>query len=268
MSFRKCDLEYQWYTGSMKKVIAFDLDDTLAVTKSQVSDRMSLLLGQLLEKYDVCVITGGTFDQINKQVVKRLEVPNHLLGKLHLMPTCGTRYYRYDELDNKWVMQYAEDLSREQKTRVVDALEKVAKEMGIWCENPAGEIIEDRHSQITMSALGQQATAEDKYAWAEKYKDIRPVYRDKVAELIPDLEVRIGGTTSTDITLPGVDKAYGMKRLIDAIDISKDEILFLGDKLDEGGNDYPVKAMGIDSIAVEGWETTAYVVEGILGVTE
>lgn len=59
-----------------------------------------------------------------------------------------------------------------------------------------------------------------------------------------------------------------MKRLIDAIDISKDEILFLGDKLDEGGNDYPVKAMGIDSIAVEGWETTAYVVEGILGVTE
>jgi hydroxymethylpyrimidine pyrophosphatase-like HAD family hydrolase len=115
--------------------------------------------------------------------------------------------------------------------------------MGIWCENPAGEIIEDRYSQITMSALGQQATAEDKYAWAEKYKDIRPVYRDKVAELIPDLEVRIGGTTSTDITLPGVDKAYGMKKLIDAIDISKDEILFLGDKLQEGGNDYPVRAM-------------------------
>ena len=153
-------------------------------------------------------------------------------------------------------------------TGAAPVVAEVAKEMGIWCENPAGEIIEDRHSQITMSALGQQATAEDKYAWAEKYKDIRPVYRDKVAELIPDLEVRIGGTTSTDITLPGVDKAYGMAKLIDAIDISKDEILFLGDKLDEGGNDYPVKAMGIDSIAVDGWETTAYVIEGVLGVTE
>jgi HAD superfamily hydrolase (TIGR01484 family) len=165
-------------------------------------------------------------------------------------------------------MQYAEDLSTEQKTRIIQALEAVAKEMGIWCENPAGEIIEDRYSQITMSALGQQATAEDKYAWAEKYKDIRPVYRDKVAELIPDLEVRIGGTTSTDITLPGVDKAYGMKKLIDAIDISKDEILFLGDKLQEGGNDYPVRAMGIDSIEVNGWETTAYALDGVLGVTE
>lgn len=252
----------------MKKVIAFDLDDTLAITKSEISDRMSLLLGKLLEKYDVCVITGGRFEQIDKQVVKRLEVPEHLLGKLHLMPTCGTRYYRYDELEHKWVMQYAEDLTKEQKTKIVNALESVAKEMGIWCDTPAGEIIEDRYSQITMSALGQQATPEDKYAWAEKFKDIRPIYRDKVAELLPDLEVRIGGTTSTDITLPGIDKAYGMKRLIDAIDISKDEILFFGDKLQEGGNDYPVKALGIDSIEVDGWETTAYALDGVLGVTE
>lgn len=252
----------------MKKVIAFDLDDTLAITKSEISDRMSELLGRLLEKYDVCVITGGKIEQINKQVVNRLQVKSHLLNKLHLMPTCGTRYYRYDELDEKWRLQYAEDLSKEQKERIVTVLEKVAKEMGIWCEKPAGEIIEDRHSQITISALGQEASPEDKYEWAEKYKDIRPIYRDRVAELLPDLEVRIGGTTSTDITLPGIDKAYGMKRLIDAIDISKDEVLFFGDKLQEGGNDYPVRAMGIDSIEVEGWETTAYALEGILGVTE
>lgn len=252
----------------MKKLIAFDLDDTLAITKSEISDRMSALLGRLVEHYDVCVITGGRFEQIEKQVVKRLEIPEHLLNRLHLMPTCGTRYYRYDELEHKWVLQYAEDLTKEQKKKIVDALETVAKEMGIWCEDPAGEIIEDRFSQITMSALGQQATPEDKYAWAEKYKDVRPVYRDKVAELLPDLEVRIGGTTSTDITLPGIDKAYGMRKLIDAIDISKDEILFFGDKLNEGGNDYPVKAMGIDSIAVDGWETTAYALDGVLGVTE
>lgn len=252
----------------MKKLIAFDLDDTLAVTKSEISDRMSLLLGKLLEKYDVCVITGGRFEQIEKQVVKRLEVPEHLLGKLHLMPTCGTRYYRYDELEHKWVMQYAEDLTKDQKEKIINTLEKVAKEMGIWCEKPDGKIIEDRFSQITMSALGQNATPEAKYEWAEKFKDIRPVYRDKVAELLPDLEVRIGGTTSTDITKPGIDKAYGMHKLINAIEISKNDILFFGDKLEEGGNDFPVRAMGIDSVAVNGWETTAYALDGVLGVTE
>lgn len=251
----------------MKKLIAFDLDDTLAVTKSPITDRMSELLGKLLEKYDVCVVSGGGFEQFKRQVTERLDVPTHLLSKLHLMPTCGTRYYRYNELESKWALQYAEDLSTEQKQRIHSALESVAKEMGLWCDNPKGEIIEDRHSQITLSALGQQAPSEEKYAWAEKYKDIRPIYRDKVAELLPDLEVRIGGTTSTDVTLPGIDKAYGMQKLIEAISISKDEILFIGDKLEEGGNDYPVKAMGIDSIAVENWGDTAYVIEGILGVS-
>ncbi len=251
----------------MKKLIAFDLDDTLAITKSPITDRMSEILGRLLTKYEICIISGGNIEQFHKQVVDRLDVPEHLLNRLHLMPTCGTRYYRYDELEHKWVMQYANDLTPDQKKRIINALETVAKDMGIWCENPAGEIIEDRFSQITMSALGQQATPEDKYEWAEKYKDIRPLYRDRVAELVPDVEVRIGGTTSTDITLPGVDKAYGMTKLIEAIDISKDEILFFGDKLDEGGNDFPVKNMGIDSIAVEGWESTAYALEGILGVS-
>ena len=252
----------------MKKLIAFDLDDTLSITKSEISDRMSELLGKLIEKYDVCVITGGRFEQIDKQVMKRLDVSPHILNRLHLMPTCGTRYYRYSELDDKWVLQYSEDLTKEQKTNIVKALESVAKEMGLWCDNPAGAIIEDRYSQITLSALGQDATPADKYAWAKEFKDIRPVFRDKVAELLPDLEVRIGGTTSTDVTKPGIDKAYGMQKLIDAIDISKDEILFIGDKLQEGGNDYPVKSMGIDTIEVDGWETTAYVIEGILGVTE
>lgn len=252
----------------MKKLIAFDLDDTLAVTKSPISDRMSELLGRLLEKYDVCVISGGGYNQFKIQVTDRLNVPKHLLNKLHLMPTCGTRYYRYDELDDKWALQYSQDLSAEQKTRIRKVLEEVSKDMGLWEENPKGEIIEDRFSQMTLSALGQQATPDEKYAWANKYEEVRPIFRDRVAELLPDLEVRIGGTTSTDITLPGIDKAYGMRKLIDTLDISKDEILFFGDKLDEGGNDYPVKAMGIDSIAVEGWETTAYALEGVLGVTE
>ncbi|MDO4712540.1 MAG: HAD-IIB family hydrolase [Candidatus Saccharibacteria bacterium] len=249
----------------MKKVISFDLDDTLAITKSAISPRMAVQLARLLERYDVCVITGGTFEQIRKQVIDRLEIAPELLRKFHAMPTCGTRYYRFD--GELWQLQYANDLSDEQKAQIMTALEETAKEMGIWCDNPAGEIIEDRHSQITMSALGQQATPEDKYAWAEQYKDIRPVYRDKVAAKLPGLEVRIGGTTSTDITLPGIDKAYGIGKLMELNGWTKDEVLFFGDKLEEGGNDYPVKALGIDSVAVEGWEDTAYALEGINAVS-
>ena len=55
-----------------------------------------------------------------------------------------------------------------------------------------------------------------------------------------------------------------MEKLMQALEIGKDEILFVGDKLDEGGNDYPVKAFGIDTIAVDSWENTALVVETII----
>lgn len=250
-----------------KKLIAFDLDDTLAITKSAISDRMATQLRRLLEKYDVCIISGGAFSQFKLQVVDRLDAPNHLLNRLHLMPTCGTRYYRYDELKKEWLIQYAEDLTKEQKDRVKKVLEDSARQLGYWEEKPHGDVIEDRGSQMTLSALGQQAPAELKYKWdpdgLKKHK-----IRDLAAPLLPDLEVRVGGTTSIDVTIIGVDKAYGMRKLVEAIDIDTQEILFIGDRLEEGGNDYPVKAMGIDTVAVERWEDTAYVIDGILSVSE
>jgi phosphomannomutase len=109
---------------------------------------------------------------------------------------------------------------------------------------------------------------DNKLRWRDEHAIEKEELRNLIAEQLPDLEVRLGGTTSVDITRIGIDKAYGMQKLVEALAIDKDEILFLGDKLEEGGNDYPVKAMGIDTIAVEKWEDTAYALEGILGVTE
>jgi len=250
-----------------KHVIAFDLDDTLAVTKSPVSDRMSGLLVRLLQNYDVCIISGGKFDQFKRQVVDRLEASSRELSRLHLMPTCGTRYFRYDEIAENWQQQYAEDLTDDEKETIIAALEREAKAVGLWEENPYGAIIEDRGSQVTYSALGQEAPADKKYEWADKHAEAKQVLRQRVADALPDLEVRLGGSTSVDITRIGIDKAYGMKKLLEALDLSKDDILFIGDKLQEGGNDYPVKAFGIESIAVERWEDTALVLEGILAVS-
>lgn len=249
----------------MKRVLAFDLDDTLAVTKSPLSDEMVEVLSQILYSFDVCVISGGKFEQFQKQIVNRLHLDGHRLSRLHLMPTCGTRYYRYDEIDEEWKLQYAEDLTDEQKSRIRKVLEESAKELGLWEEHPAGEIIEDRLSQITYSALGQQATAEDKYAW-DPDNTKKLAIRDLAAERLPDLEVRTGGTTSIDVTRIGIDKAYGMQKLIDELDISKEDILFFGDKLQEGGNDYPVKAYGIDSLEVLHHEDTIARLQTILYV--
>lgn len=68
--------------------------------------------------------------------------------------------------------------------------------------------------------------------------------------------MRSGGSTSVDITLKGVDKAYGMRRLTEVTGISLDDMLFVGDRLDPDGNDYPVKALGVACHAVGGWQDT------------
>ena len=249
----------------MKKVLAFDLDDTLAITKSPLSDAMVETLSGILDHFDVCVISGANYGQFKIQIIDRLHLSPAKLSRLHLMPTCGTRYYRFDQLDKEWKLQYAEDLTTEQKERIIQVLEESAKELGYWEKNPAGDIIEDRESQITFSALGQKASAEDKYVWdVDGVK--KAALRSLAADRLPDLEVRAGGTTSIDVTRIGIDKAYGMQKLTEELDISKEDILYFGDKLEEGGNDYPVKAFGIDSLEVSRWEDTVARLETVLHV--
>ena len=246
-----------------KKVIAFDLDDTLAITKSPITDRMGELLARLLEKYEVCVISGGSFEQFNIQIISRLNLPPNLLTKLHLLPTCGTQYYIYNEQSKQWKRQYANFLTEKQKKRIFELLEEGAKKFRLWETNPMGEIIEDRDSQVTYSALGQQATAEMKHGWDSDGQKRQKII-DYIKPKIPELEVRFGGSTSIDITMAGVDKAYGMRKLMEQMNIEKGDILFIGDKIQKDGNDYPVKAMGIDTIAVKNSEETEKVIEEIL----
>ncbi len=253
-----------------KKVIAFDLDDTLAESKSVIDDRMGELLRQLLEKYHVCVISGGRFEQFHKQLLANLNVDAMLLEKLHLMPTCGTRYYTYDVAKKDWHQVYAEDFTEPEKKKIIAALNQGAKDLGYEESKVYGDTVEDRGSQITFSALGQDIVdelgmegVEIKKNW-DRNGEKKLKLRDYVADLIPEFEVRAGGATSIDVTKPGIDKAYGMRRLMELLDISKDQILFMGDKIQEGGNDYPVKAMGIDSLEVDRWQDTALAIEAIV----
>jgi len=249
-----------------RRVIAFDLDGTLAVTKSPISDVMAKRLADLLSSYDVCVISGGKFEQFETQVIDRLTLSPDQTSRLHIMPTSGTKYFRFDSASHQWVAQYSEDLSADERAQIIGVLTAGAKELGLWEDHSHGEIIEDRGSQITFSALGQEAPADLKYAWDPDGAK-KEALREYAAQRLPDLEVHAGGTTSVDVTRAGVDKGFGMRKLMSVLGAEMGDILFFGDKLDEGGNDYPVKAMGIDSIAVSGWEETAVAIEAIVEVS-
>ncbi len=253
-----------------RKVIAFDLDGTLAPSKSPLPDRMAEMLDKLLDVYQVCVISGGKFGQFEKQLLAGLQADPAKLERLHLMPTCGTRYYKYDLPKQTWDLVYAEDFTEAEKKKIMAAIVQVADDLGYNEKKTWGEILEDRGSQVTWSALGQDIVdhlGEEgvrlKEEWdADNVKKNK--MRDATAELLPEFEVRVGGVTSIDVTKPGIDKAYGMKKLMELLEIGKNDILFIGDRVEEGGNDYPVKVMGIDSMQISSWKETALVVEAIV----
>ena len=249
-----------------RRVIAFDLDNTLAESKSPITERMAGLLNKLLQEFKVCVISGGKFEQFEEQLLRHLPATPQTLASLHIMPTCGTRYFRFDAAANDWRQVYAEDLTAAQRAKIVAALDRAANVLGYRAKRLWGAQIEDRGSQVTFSALGQEAPVARKVAWDPDGAKKRRL-RDYVAKAVPEFEVRVGGSTSVDVTKPGIDKAYGIAKLLELLALTKKDVMFIGDRLSEGGNDYPVKAMGVDCLEVARWQDTALVIEAMLGVT-
>lgn len=249
------------------RLVAFDLDDTLAPSKSAIDPTIGELLIALAAHVDVAIISGGRLEQFTAQVIDRLPAADPaVLARFHLLPACGTQYYRIRDGEIETV--YARSLSADQRDRTIAAFESEGRRLGLWELETWGDIVEDRGSQITFSALGQEAPIEAKAAW-DPTGTKKAALRAAVAERVPDLDVRSGGSTSIDVTERGVDKAFGMRELSRSTGIALDEMLFIGDRLDPDGNDYPVLELGVTCHAVTGWrDTAAYLAELLSGDRE
>jgi phosphomannomutase len=243
----------------MKKLVVFDLDGTLAQSKASLDAEMSAILNNLLGLINVAVISGGDWPQFQKQVLSHL-TSDERLKNLSLLPTCGTQFYRYE---TGWEKLYAEDFTSEQKKKIISSLKQAIEQSGLKAEKVWGEVIQDRGSQITFSALGQEAPLEAKVKWDPDFSK-RKKMKTILDKLIPEFSVRLGGSTSIDVTKPGIDKAYGIRKLRNILAISIEEMIFVGDALFPGGNDYPAEQAGVDSIRVRDPHETKRVIEAII----
>jgi hypothetical protein len=244
----------------MKHLVAFDLDGTLAESKQPLADDMAQALADLLGVADVSIISGGDWPQFDKQVASRL--PQRAdLSRLWLMPTTGTKLYLHR--DGAWTRTYAELFDDSQKANIFRAFDESLVATGFVPEQTWGERIEDRGSQITFSALGQQAPISAKELWDPDFAKRKIIQADLKTRL-PDLSINLGGTTSIDITRPGIDKAYGLKKLRDQSGIALDAMMFIGDAIFPGGNDYPAKELGLDTVRVRDPQDTLSVIAAIV----
>jgi hydroxymethylpyrimidine pyrophosphatase-like HAD family hydrolase len=111
--------------------------------------------------------------------------------------------------------------------------------------------------------LGQQAPLAEKEEWDPDFSKRKKITAI-LETLIPEFSIRIGGATSIDVTKPGIDKAYGIGKLRDTLHLSIKEMIYIGDALFPGGNDYPAEEAGVVSIPVKGPDDTNLVISTIL----
>lgn len=236
----------------MYKLIAFDLDDTLAPAKSQADKEMINLLSQLLKKYKVAIITWGKFETIDMQIISQFE-DDSFLYNLYILPTIWTRMYQYK--DKNWEIVYKEDLSEKDVDYIKKVLEKAIEDLNLKPEKTWWEIIENRGSQVTYSALWQKAPLEEKRKFdSDKKKRLKIV--EYIKDDLKDFSIWIWWTTSIDITKKWLDKSYWIKKLLKELNLKKEDLLFMWDAIFPWWNDYPVKKTWIDTKQVSSPEDT------------
>lgn len=247
------------------KLVVFDLDGTLTASKAEMDDETTMLFQRLLEKKQVAVIGGGSYEKFQEQLLAKLHVSESMFQNLFLFPTTAAAFYRY--IDGGWSQIYAEKLSDEEKRRVYEAFEATFKELNYsHPEKIYGELIEDRGTQITFSALGQQAPLGLKERWKKEHNDDKLKIAETLQEYLPDMEVRAAAYTSIDVTHKGIDKEYGINQIKKHLGVSLSEMLFVGDALFSGGNDSAVLRTGVPCIEVKGPKDTKKIIRFLLNI--
>jgi HAD superfamily hydrolase (TIGR01484 family) len=238
-----------------KRVIIFDLDGTLTKSKSDLDKEMASLVSQLLRLRYVAVTSGGSFRQFESQFLSRLPKSAYLRN-LFLFPTCSASGYYYDGKRGRFFRAYSNLLSKRAVRRIVRSFEVVFAEIGYAHPRKTyGPVFEDRRSQLTFSALGQKAPLRLKQRWdPDQHKRLR--IRRLLKRQLRDFEISIGGTTSIDVTRKGVNKALCVKKLKEHLSVERREMLYVGDALFRGGNDYIIRSTGIRCVSASGPKQT------------
>jgi hypothetical protein len=248
---------------TQKKIILFDLDGTLAKSKSKIDEEMATLICELLRQRYVAVVSGCSFRQFETQFLSRLAKKSDLRN-LFLFPTCSASGYYYDTRRASFSRVYSNLLSKRASKRIVQSFGVVFKEIGyVQPRKTYGQVFENRGSQLTFSALGQKAPLRIKQKWDPKQKK-RLRIRRHLKRHLPNFEITIGGTTSIDVTKKGVNKTLCVKKLKERLKVGRKNMLYVGDALFRGGNDYVMKSTGIKCISVSDPEETKTLIRKII----
>lgn len=232
----------------MNKCLMFDLDGTLAESKSYLSNDMAVELHRLAQRYTIAIITGGSMEQIQKQVITRLKFTHNFV----FLPTSGAQLW--DPEFNQYIYSYT--LDDREIAEIYRAGFECLSRYTVLPDKVYGPIAENRAAQVTFSLCGQNAPVVVKREYNQEYDWCRRAAAKFMQQQLSRFEVRCGGLTSIDVTKKGIDKGFGVTEFMKVTGYDKRDITFFGDQLMPGGNDQPVAELGIICIEVTGPQDT------------
>ncbi|KAF8884968.1 eukaryotic phosphomannomutase [Infundibulicybe gibba] len=218
-----------------KKLVLFDVDETLTPARQTVSAEMVQVLAALRKKMVIGFVGGSDLVKILEQL--SLGGRNAIDDFDYAFAENGLTAFKMGKrLESQSFIKFiGED---KYKTLVNFILHYIA-DMDIPIKR--GTFVEFRNGMVNVSPIGRNATIEERKAFAayDEKHGLRAAFVKVLREKFADygLTFSIGGQISFDVFPHGWDKTYALKHVEDE---GFEEIHFFGDKTYKGGNDYEI----------------------------
>jgi len=214
------------------KIYLFDIDGTLTPARQPMSKDFAEFFTNFCEENKVWLCTGSDWEKVLEQV------PPEVLTVCRGAFTCsGNAYWALDENSEP-----QEDLGCRND---FEPPESLLDDLNLFLESSdcpvkTSKHIEKRSGMINFSVVGRDCTQEqrEEYAAWDKENGERQKICSVLRKKYEQLSFNIGGQISIDISPIGSDKSRAVKLIREWHKDAK--IHFFGDKLQPGGNDYPV----------------------------
>lgn len=228
----------------MENKFIFDVDGTLTPSRQNINADFQRWFLEFVYDFDVYIITGSdhpkTLEQLGTSICESVTRVYNCSGNdvWESSVNIRTNNWVLPETAHGWLSEQLEASSFPLRT---------------------GMHFEHRPGMCNFSVVGRNADRKqraDYVKWDTTY-DERDLIAHNFNLMFPDLEARPGGETGIDIAPKGFDKG---QILVD-FDAENDFIVFFGDRIDEGGNDYPLASklsnvyQGV-SYSVKSWRET------------
>lgn len=232
----------------MKKIYGFDIDGTITLPGEIIEEKIGEALIKLSNIATVTFITGGSLENVERQIISQLKI-DKIKSKVYIYTGSGSQLNILEKKEIKEI--YSLKLDDEKQNKIIEKFKKISR---ISDKSITNHFVKRENLlSLTVVGLNESRVVKNNY---DPNKSIRSMIINQLSEEFSDFRFSIGGSTSIDVTIEGVDKGYAVEDLLSRLNITPNEMIYFGDRFEENGNDHPVKRVITNCINVTSPEET------------